>query len=68
MNKDNELKNLIDLIPKGYKPDTKAIGALLKIKPKRLARLLNGTAQKVRLDELKKIADFFSIPIKDLIN
>jgi DNA-binding Xre family transcriptional regulator len=40
---------------------------MLGIKPKRIARLLNGTAKKVQLDELHKIANFFKISLKDLI-
>jgi DNA-binding Xre family transcriptional regulator len=62
-----QYSNLLGIIPKGYKPNTKEMSDMLGIKPKRIARLLNGTAKKVQLDELHKIANFFKISLKDLI-
>ncbi len=59
--------NLLGVIPEGYKPDTKEMSRILGIKPKRIARLLNGTAKKVQLEELNRIAIFFKISLKDLI-
>ena len=59
-------KNLQKLIPKGLQIDTKQVSTLLGIKHKRLSRLLNGTAKKVLISELQKIADFFKIDLATL--
>lgn len=65
---EKEYKNLLGLLPIGAKPDTKVLGKILEIKPKRLARLMNGTASKVQVSELQKIANHYQVNIKELFN
>jgi len=60
--------NLMKFLPTDFKPDTKKLASKINIKPKRLARLLNGTANKVQLAEIEKIAAFLEIPMKQLFD
>jgi hypothetical protein len=61
-------KNLLAVLPIGFKPNTKVLSETLQIKPKRLARLLNGTANKVQVSELQILANHFNIELKSLFN
>lgn len=53
--------NLLGQIPKNMKPNTKVISSEIGMKPKRLARLLNGTARNVKVSEVETLAAYFAI-------
>lgn len=54
-------------LPLGTSINTDDLAKEVGIKPKRLARVVNGTANKLLVVEIKAIATHFKININDLI-
>lgn len=66
---ENQLySHLLGNIPKNMKPNTKVISSETGIKPKRLARLLKGTAPQVKVSEIETLANLFDIQFTVLSN
>jgi hypothetical protein len=65
---ENQLyRNLLGQIPKNMTPNTKVISSEIGMKPKRLARLLNGTAKNVKISEVETLADYFAFDFSIII-
>jgi antitoxin component HigA of HigAB toxin-antitoxin module len=54
-------------LPTGAGINTDELAKEVGIKPKRLARVVNGTATKLLVTEIKAIAEHFNIPINELV-
>ncbi len=60
--------NILALLPIDVNVNSKGLAKLLGMKPKRIARILNGTANNVTVTELRKIAAHYNIPIQKIID
>ena len=67
-NIENKIEKAIkSKLPTGASIDTDELSKEVNIKPKRLARVINGTATKLLVTEIKAIANHFGIEVNELI-